>query len=112
MSEREGSGSREVRRGGEAGVERREELLLQYAAAAAPAESSAADPITSNLYNEAEKGALPDNAVKASLGCGNPTALARPRAGETVLDLGSGGGIDVLLSAKRVGPTARPTAWT
>jgi ubiquinone/menaquinone biosynthesis C-methylase UbiE len=72
-----------------------------------PAESSAADPITFGLYNEAEKGSLPEGAVRASLGCGNPTALAELRAGEIVLDLGSGGGIDVLLSAKRVGPTGR-----
>src|SRR5690349_10021432 len=63
------------------------------------------DPITTNLYDEAQKAALPAEAVKASLGCGNPTALAELQAGETVLDLGSGGGIDVLLSAKRVGPT-------
>jgi arsenite methyltransferase len=65
------------------------------------------DPITRNLYNTAEKGALPENAVLASLGCGNPTALIELREGETVLDLGSGGGIDVLLSAKRVGPTGK-----
>src|SRR5450631_3691788 len=65
------------------------------------------DPITGNLYNEAEKGALPVKAVQASLGCGNPTALIELKAGETVLDLGSGGGIDVLLSAKRVGPTGK-----
>src|SRR5207253_2455174 len=64
-----------------------------------------ADPITSNLYNETETAQIPEEAVKASLGCGNPTALARLNPGETVLDLGSGGGIDVLLSAKRVGPT-------
>src|SRR5678810_777974 len=70
-------------------------------------ESSCGDPITSNLYNEAEKGSLPENAVRASLGCGNPTALAELRPGETVLDLGSGGGIDVLLSARRVGPTGK-----
>ena len=62
------------------------------------------DPITSNLYTEAETATLPSNAVLASLGCGNPTALAELREGEVVLDLGSGGGIDVLLSAKRVGP--------
>jgi SAM-dependent methyltransferase len=62
------------------------------------------DPITSNLYAEDQKGALPAMAVQASLGCGNPTALAELKAGEVVLDLGSGGGIDVLLSAKRVGP--------
>ena len=63
-----------------------------------------ADPITSNLYNAAEEGEVPDTAIKASLGCGNPTALAEFKPGEMVLDLGSGGGIDVLLSAKRVYP--------
>ena len=67
------------------------------------------DPITSNLYADAETRDLPETAVLASLGCGNPTALAELREGETVLDLGSGGGIDVLLSARRVGPRARPT---
>ena len=65
------------------------------------------DPITSNLYDAAQTGALPEEAVLASLGCGNPTALAQLNAGEIVLDLGSGGGIDVLLSAKRVGPTGK-----
>src|SRR5579871_5498285 len=65
------------------------------------------DPITKDLYNAAEKGTLPENAVLASLGCGNPTALIDLKLGETVLDLGSGGGIDVLLSAKRVGPTGK-----
>jgi arsenite methyltransferase len=65
------------------------------------------DPITSNLYSDQETGALPETAVLASLGCGNPTALAELKAGETVLDLGSGGGIDVLLSARRVGPTGK-----
>src|SRR5262245_49602024 len=64
-----------------------------------------ADPITSNLYTASETAALPTEAVAASLGCGNPTALAELQPGETVLDLGSGGGIDVLLSAKRVGPS-------
>lgn len=63
------------------------------------------DPVTSNLYSDAEVAELPETAVAVSLGCGNPTALAKLNAGETVLDLGSGGGIDVLLSAKRVGPT-------
>ncbi len=67
----------------------------------------AADPITSNLYQPSEVGGLPEAAVLASLGCGNPTALAELKAGETVLDLGSGGGIDVLLSARRVGPTGK-----
>jgi arsenite methyltransferase len=65
------------------------------------------DPITKDLYNAAETGVLPENAVLASLGCGNPTALIELRPGETVLDLGSGGGIDVLLSARRVGPTGK-----
>jgi arsenite methyltransferase len=65
---------------------------------------SGADPITSNLYNEIQKSELPEAAVLASLGCGNPTALAELKPGETVLDLGSGGGIDVLLSARRVSP--------
>src|SRR3984885_7748141 len=65
------------------------------------------DPITKDLYNASEKGTLPENAVLASLGCGNPTALIELKAGETVLDLGSGGGIDVLLSARRVGPTGK-----
>ena len=63
------------------------------------------DPITSNLYDESQVGAIPVEAMLASLGCGNPTALAELKPGEVVLDLGSGGGIDVLLSAKRVGPT-------
>ena len=65
------------------------------------------DPITSNLYDEVQKSGIPEAAVLASLGCGNPTALAELKAGEIVLDLGSGGGIDVLLSAKRVGPTGK-----
>ncbi|MBA3316971.1 MAG: arsenite methyltransferase [Gemmatimonadales bacterium] len=65
------------------------------------------DPITSNLYTEAETATLPADAVLASLGCGNPTALAELNEGEVVLDLGSGGGIDVLLSAQRVGPTGK-----
>ena len=65
------------------------------------------DPITSNLYDEGQTAVLPEQAVLASLGCGNPTALAELREGETVLDLGSGGGIDVLLSARRVGPTGK-----
>jgi len=65
------------------------------------------DPITANLYGDSEKGDLPEEAVLASLGCGNPTALAELHEGETVLDLGSGGGIDVLLSARRVGPTGQ-----
>jgi arsenite methyltransferase len=65
------------------------------------------DPITANLYSDAERGDLPAEAVAASLGCGNPTALLALEPGQTVLDLGSGGGIDVLLSARRVGPTGK-----
>lgn len=65
------------------------------------------DPITRDLYGKAETSILPEQAVKASLGCGNPTALAELKPGETVLDLGSGGGIDVLLSARRVGPAGK-----
>jgi len=71
------------------------------------AELSGCDPITRNLYDDAQKSALPAEAVAASLGCGNPTALAKLQPGAVVLDLGSGGGIDVLLSAKRVGPTGK-----
>jgi arsenite methyltransferase len=69
--------------------------------------AASCDPITSNLYDEVDAGQIPEKALKASLGCGNPTALARLNPGETVLDLGSGGGIDVLLSARRVGPTGK-----
>jgi ubiquinone/menaquinone biosynthesis C-methylase UbiE len=65
------------------------------------------DPITSNLYDDSQAEQLPEEALLASLGCGNPTALAKLNPGETVLDLGSGGGIDVLLSARRVGPTGK-----
>jgi arsenite methyltransferase len=69
--------------------------------------SCGCDPITSNLYDAGQAGEIPEAALLASLGCGNPTALARLNPGEIVLDLGSGGGIDVLLSAKRVGPTGK-----
>jgi arsenite methyltransferase len=97
----------------------REQVREKYAAAAhAVAQSGdvqaccdpdlrCCDPITANLYSAGQTGAIPEQAVKASLGCGNPTALADLRPGETVLDLGSGGGIDVLLSARRVGPTGK-----
>ena len=68
---------------------------------------SGCDPITADLYDASQTGMVPVEAVIASLGCGNPTALAELNAGETVLDLGSGGGIDVLLSARRVGPTGK-----
>jgi ubiquinone/menaquinone biosynthesis C-methylase UbiE len=71
------------------------------------AKAQCCDPITSNLYDPAQTGALPETAVLASLGCGNPTALAELTQGEVVLDLGSGGGIDVLLSAQRVGATGK-----
>ena len=74
---------------------------------ASPSSIGCVDPITSNLYDLDQQGQLPETAVLASLGCGNPTALAELKPGETVLDLGSGGGIDVLLSAKRVGPTGK-----
>ena len=72
-----------------------------------PSGACGCDPITENLYDSAQTSGLPEGAVLASLGCGNPTALADLHEGETVLDLGSGGGIDVLLSAKRVGPTGK-----
>jgi arsenite methyltransferase len=74
---------------------------------ATAASDSCCDPITSNLYDASQAGQIPDEALLASLGCGNPTALARLNAGDVVLDLGSGGGIDVLLSAKRVGPAGK-----
>lgn len=70
-------------------------------------ELSGCDPITKDLYSNGEKGALPEKAITASLGCGNPSALAKLQPGEVVLDLGSGGGIDVILSAKRVGPSGK-----
>src|SRR5882762_2329970 len=69
--------------------------------------STGCDPITTNLYDASQAGQIPEEALLASLGCGNPTALAKLNPGEIVLDLGSGGGIDVLLSAKRVGPTGK-----
>src|SRR4029077_19376831 len=73
----------------------------------AEASGSSCDPITSNLYDAAQMQQVPGEAIQASLGCGNPTALAKLNAGEVVLDLGSGGGIDVLLAARRVGPTGK-----
>ena len=69
--------------------------------------SGCSDPITSNLYDQSQAQQIPEEALSASLGCGNPTALAKLNPGEVVLDLGSGGGIDVMLSAKRVGPTGK-----
>ncbi|PYX32395.1 MAG: arsenite S-adenosylmethyltransferase [Acidobacteria bacterium] len=74
---------------------------------ASAAKELCCDPITSNLYDASQSGQLPEEALLASLGCGNPTTLAKLNAGDVVLDLGSGGGIDVLLSAKRVGPTGK-----
>jgi arsenite methyltransferase len=74
---------------------------------AGPAGGISCDPITSNLYDESQAGQIPEEAMLASLGCGNPTALAQLNPGETVLDLGSGGGIDVLLSARRLGPSGK-----
>jgi arsenite methyltransferase len=74
---------------------------------ATAASDACCDPITSNLYDPSQAGQIPEEALLASLGCGNPTALARLNPGEIVLDLGSGGGIDVLLSAKRVGPAGK-----
>jgi arsenite methyltransferase len=73
----------------------------------ATASSGCCDPSTANLYDATQVGQIPEEALLASLGCGNPTALAQLNTGETVLDLGSGGGIDVLLSARRVGPTGK-----
>lgn len=106
VKEKYGEAARRVTQGGAASSCR--------GAVAAPTSSCCAtgplagtDPITRDLYDAVQTGGLPEAAVLASLGCGNPTALAELRAGEVVLDLGSGGGIDVLLSAKRVGPTGK-----
>src|ERR1700742_3623266 len=88
----------------EAVREKYSQAALRAGSCCGPASSS---PITSKLYSELETGDLPQAAVLASLGCGNPTALAELKSGETVLDLGSGGGIDVLLSARRVGPAGK-----
>jgi 2-polyprenyl-3-methyl-5-hydroxy-6-metoxy-1,4-benzoquinol methylase len=90
----------------------REQVREKYAAAARGEGSGCcggggSDPITADLYDPSETAGVPEQAVRASLGCGNPTALAELRPGEVVLDLGSGGGIDVLLSARRVGPTGK-----
>ncbi|HEX6138288.1 MAG TPA: arsenite methyltransferase [Casimicrobiaceae bacterium] len=98
-------------------AELKEEVKRKYGAAALRAReggaccgasaASCCDPITSQLYDPAQAGAVPEAALAASLGCGNPTALAQLEPGQTVLDLGSGGGIDVLLSARRVGPAGK-----
>src|SRR6058998_2650425 len=105
------------RRRGMAGTDIKEAVKEKYGQTALRVKSGRAsccdtdelgcDPITSNLYDAREVQQVPGEAFKASLGCGNPTALAKLNPGEVVLDLGSGGGIDVLLSAKRVGPTGK-----
>src|SRR5688572_13777155 len=95
VKERYGRAAQKVREGGEAST------------CCGDACGCSSDPITRNLYDAGETAGLPAEAVKASLGCGNPTALIDLKDGETVLDLGSGGGIDVLLSAKRVGPRGK-----
>ena len=84
-----------------------EQVLNSGATACCDPGLKCCDPITTNLYDESQKSGLPPAAVLASLGCGNPTALIELKPGQVVLDLGSGGGIDVLLSAKRVGPTGK-----
>jgi SAM-dependent methyltransferase len=84
----------------------KEAVRAKYAEAARSRTSCCSDPITSNLYGSETEG-IPEEALRASLGCGNPTLLAQLHEGETVLDLGSGGGIDVLLSARRVGPAGK-----
>jgi arsenite methyltransferase len=96
VKEKYGEAARRVTRGGSNGC-----------CGASSALESCCDPITSNLYDETQTGQIPEEALRASLGCGNPTALAKLNPGETVLDLGSGGGIDVLLSARRVGPSGK-----
>lgn len=92
---------------GQAAVQAKEGRVSSCCGTGSALQSGQLDPITSNLYGEGETALLPDAAVRASLGCGNPTALATIQPGETVLDLGSGGGIDVLLSARRVGPSGK-----
>lgn len=84
-----------------------EALRVANADGSCCARSGSVDPITSNLYDPLQSNEIPQEALLASLGCGNPTALAKLNPGEFVLDLGSGGGVDVLLSAKRVGPTGK-----
>lgn len=95
VKERYGQAALRVKNGGSSGC------------GSAPASPSPCDPITSNLYDISQASEIPAEAMLASLGCGNPTALAQLNPGEVVLDLGSGGGIDVLLSARRVGPTGK-----
>ncbi|MGZ6639902.1 MAG: arsenite methyltransferase, partial [Solirubrobacteraceae bacterium] len=95
-------------------IDMKQRVKERYGEAAHTVRSGAADtalvsmdPVTANLYEDAEAAAVPVEALQASLGCGSPTALAELREGDVVLDLGSGGGIDVLLSAGRVGPTGK-----
>lgn len=92
---------------GRAAVQAKQGRRSSCCGSGTPVEPGHHDPITSNLYEAQDTAMLPEVAVRASLGCGNPTALATIQPGETVLDLGSGGGIDVLLSARRVGPTGK-----
>jgi ubiquinone/menaquinone biosynthesis C-methylase UbiE len=92
---------------GEAAMRSRSGVASACCGGSSASSAACCDPITSNLYDQTQEGEVPDSALRASLGCGNPTALAELKAGETVLDLGSGGGIDVLLSARRVGPTGK-----
>ena len=97
----------QIRTGGSGASSPDASTELAGCCSAASAFESCCDPITVNLYDAEQTRQIPDAALQASLGCGNPTALARLNAGEIVLDLGSGGGIDVLLSARRVGPTGK-----
>jgi SAM-dependent methyltransferase len=92
---------------GKAAVQSQQEERRSCCGAGSVLTDGQLDPITGNLYGDGQTAVLPEEAVRASLGCGNPTALAQIAMGETVLDLGSGGGIDVLLSARRVGPSGK-----
>ena len=95
-----------LRAASQAGTDCRRTAVQRHPAAMAPQQHRAIHHVA-QLYDEKQAGPIPEEALKASLGCGNPTALAHLNPGETVLDLGSGGGIDVLLSARRVGPTGK-----
>ncbi len=105
MASKEKAGVREVVQARYASAARR--VVLKQVGGCCGGSQADCDPVSRDLYTDGETSGLPEDAVAASLGCGNPTALAELRAGETVLDLGSGGGIDVLLSARRVGPTGK-----
>ena len=106
VKEKYGEAARRVTQGG-AASSCRGAVAAPNSSCCATGPLAGTDPITRDLYDAVQTGSLPETAVLASLGCGNPTALAELHAGEVVLDLGSGGGIDVLLSAKRVGPTGK-----